>query len=591
MRRPSPRRAAAFAGFLVLVAGFAAGVWWFAYAAALSQLQERGRADLALAADRLTAELQRFRELAVLLTDHPSLAAALAAPGSAETRAEASRILAAMADKTGSRAVRLAGPDGRVLAASADAPRGSVAASPAFFRAMTGALGAEHRLAPDGARVFIYAAPVFGPEGPVAGAVIVSTDAAALELDWPADPKTVFFTDEAGLVFVTNRSELVLTARRDPPPPGARAFPAFDARTFDGHDIWRLDAGRYLPARALHLAQALPVIGMTAEILLDLTPVLRIAWAQAGGAGALGLVLAAVVFVLSERRRALAERLALEAAANAELEARVAGRTRELSQLNAELRHEIGERREAEAALKRAQADLVQAGKLSALGQMSAGLSHELNQPLMAIRSFAENAEMLIARGKPEVAAGNLARISELARRMGRIIKNLRAFARQEAVPLGDVDLVAVVDAALEIAAPKVKQAGVTLDWRRPERPVTVRGGEVRLQQVVMNLVSNAVDAMAASAERRLEIWVETDGHRARLSLRDTGPGIAEPERIFDPFYSTKQVGGPEGMGLGLSISYGLVQSFGGAIRGRNHDQGGAVFCVELDLAGLERAA
>jgi two-component system C4-dicarboxylate transport sensor histidine kinase DctB len=205
-----------------------------------------------------------------------------------------------------------------------------------------------------------------------------------------------------------------------------------------------------------------------------------------------------------------------------------------------------------------------------------------LNQPLMAIRSFAENAEAFLDRGNPEVAAQNLSRISELARRMGRIIKNLRAFAKQENEPLSDVDLVAVVDAAIEMVTSKISHAGVSLDWAAPPSAVMVRGGEVRLQQVVLNLISNAVDAMEETEDRRIEITLERKGPRVFLAVRDTGPGIAEPERIFDPFYTTKEIGSAEGMGLGLSISYGLVQSFGGQIRGRNHEEKGAIFTVEL---------
>jgi two-component system C4-dicarboxylate transport sensor histidine kinase DctB len=262
-----------------------------------------------------------------------------------------------------------------------------------------------------------------------------------------------------------------------------------------------------------------------------------------------------------------------------------------MSALNTDLRREVAERTAAEARLQKAQDDLVQAGKLSALGQMSAGISHELNQPLTAIRSFAENAQGFLDRGKPDIAAQNLGRISELARRMGRIIRNLRAFARQEDEPPKDVDIVTVIDAVLEIVAPRAAQDQVLLEWDRPAEPVIVRGGEVRLQQVILNLVTNGMDAMEDSATRIVHIAVTRNGARTRVTVRDTGPGIAEPEKIFDPFYSTKAVGAAEGMGLGLSISYGLVQSFGGAIRGRNHPDGGAVFTVELDSVLRQAAA
>jgi two-component system C4-dicarboxylate transport sensor histidine kinase DctB len=110
------------------------------------------------------------------------------------------------------------------------------------------------------------------------------------------------------------------------------------------------------------------------------------------------------------------------------------------------------------------------------------------------------------------------------------------------------------------------------------------------LQQVVLNLASNAIDAMEISAPKILTVDATVTGTSVTLSVRDTGPGITEPEKIFEPFYSTKAVGAAEGMGLGLSISYGLVQSFGGVIRGRNHPDGGAIFTVDLVPAGADKA-
>jgi two-component system C4-dicarboxylate transport sensor histidine kinase DctB len=323
------------------------------------------------------------------------------------------------------------------------------------------------------------------------------------------------------------------------------------------------------------LVKSLPVVDLRGEALVDIAPARRLAGLQAAVVVAVYLTLGALLFLAIERRRSLA-------LANAELERRVARRTRALTDANTSLRREVAERQEAEAALKRAQSDLVQAGKLSALGQMSAGISHELNQPLMAIRSFAENGAEFLARGKPERAADNLGRISELSRRMGRIIKNLRAFARQESAPSGKVDIVAVLQSAVELTENRLLQGGITLHWRRPPSPVWVMGGEVRLGQVFVNLIVNAADAMEGRPRRELFIEL-TEGNLPTVTVRDTGPGIQEPERIFDPFYSTKVVGSSDGMGVGLAISYGLVQSFGGTISGGNAPEGGAEFRVVLE--------
>lgn len=157
---------------------------------------------------------------------------------------------------------------------------------------------------------------------------------------------------------------------------------------------------------------------------------------------------------------------------------------------------------------------------------------------------------------------------------------------------MSPVDVVAVVDTVLELLEPRLRDEAIILDWVAPEMPVRVTGGEVRLQQVVMNLVTNALDAMAGQTARHLAISVAIDGGIVRLDVADNGPGLDDPDKIFDPFYSTKTVGSSEeGMGLGLSISYGLVQSFGGAIRGRNAPEGGAVFTVELNACEAREAA
>ena len=349
------------------------------------------------------------------------------------------------------------------------------------------------------------------------------------------------------------------------------------------HEIWQLGWGPYLPQEALHLTQALTVIGMVGEVLLDVRQTRALAFAQAAAVAALCLAFGSLLFLASERRRALA-------AVNMELEARVAKRTMALRETNAKLVAEATEREEAQSALRRAQDDLVQAGKLSALGQMSAGISHELNQPLMAIRSFAENAVQFMERGKPERAGQNLTRIAEMTQRMGRIIQNLRAFARQENMAQDSVDLGRVMQSVLELTAGHREAAGVALIWEAPAHDVWVRGGEVRLGQVFVNLITNAVDAMETSAERVLRVDVVASDP-VRVEFRDTGPGIEMPDKVFDPFYTTKQVGETGGMGLGLSISYGIVQSFGGQIKGSNRAEGGAMFTVTLEAAPAKAQA
>lgn len=557
-------------GLLFAVFCVAAGVFWYSGVQSLEELRRRGQSDLEVASDRLVSGLFSFRQLAVALASDPRLDRLSA------TDADLADILRGAADFSGALEFALLDRDRKVLASASQVDHQDWPEQPFVSRAFNGALGRDVAISAEfGRRVFYYASPVFSRSGAVNRVVVAVIDLEAIEADFRGSRPAVFMTDQHGVIYFSNRSELVLTDRSAGDGiGGARAAPfvAFTPREVLGFDLWSVSAGRYLPSLALHLERDLPVIGMKAEALIDVKPAVFDAALQAAAASAVILLLGTVIAVVGRQRRVLAQ-------ANQQLERRVAERTRELSDANTSLRAEITERQGAEAALRRAQEDLIQAGKLSALGKMSAGISHELNQPLMAIQSFADNATTFIERDNTETAKTNLNKISALARRMGRIIQNFRAFARQEREKVHRVDLVGIVHGAVDIAELRIKEQGAVLRLDLPQVPVWVQGGEVRLQQVIVNLISNALDAMAGRDGPRIEITL-SPGAPVRLSVRDTGPGIEQPDKVFEPFYSTKGFG--EGVGLGLSISYGLVQSFGGNIRGQNDPGGGAIFTIEL---------
>lgn len=570
------------AAFLFAVGLLSATVWSYGYRQALAQLGQRAEADLELAADRLSTQMQVYQELAVLMAEHPALDD-LKSPARRQT---AQAMLLDVADKTAAQNVIFLDRDGQVQVSAQPVLHSDMSQHSAFRRAMQGAMGNAHEmLTASGDRIYSYAAPIFGPTGQVEGALMVVADVQDVEQTWRGSTEAVFFVDAEGVVFISNRSDLLFWQRAAGQP--GLTPPHGDAVDFSSvwvgeHELWKMNWGRYLPRRALHLTLDLPVIDMTAEVLVDVAPARSRATLQAAAVAAICLAFGALLFLATERRRTLAE-------ANAVLESRVDKRTRDLTLANSALRREVAERQEAEAALKRAQADLVQAGKLSALGQMSAGISHELNQPLMAIRQFADNGAAFMSRGQSDKANENLGRISDMAARMARIIKNLKSFARNESEPMGKVDLVQVLNTAVELTEPRLREQQVTLDWDPPAHPVNAWGGEVRLAQVFVNLINNAIDAMSEQDTRHIAIAIDA-GQRLTVTVRDTGPGIEDPEKLFEPFYTTKSIGAAEGLGLGLSISYGLVQSFGGKIRGTNAVQG-AVFTVELEYFNEDQVA
>ncbi|RVU85991.1 sensor histidine kinase [Leucothrix sargassi] len=305
-----------------------------------------------------------------------------------------------------------------------------------------------------------------------------------------------------------------------------------------------------------------------------------------------GLILAIVLLVLInliQRRRRLEERMALKDAHSLELEQKVKNRTKALTETNELLEAEVLERKQAEAALRETQAGLVQATKLAALGKMSAGVSHELNQPLAAIRSYSDNAKAFIQRGNIDTASDNLQLITELTDRMGRIIKNLRTYARDESISMRPVRVSEVINDSFALLDERIQAESIKVINEISEPSPVVLAGDVRLQQVFVNLFNNAMDSMRHSDLKQLQIRTHGQGDWVHIDILDTGTGVPEAlrEHVFDPFYSTKPVG--EGMGLGLSITYGIIDQFGGKILIADNPDGGALFSVILKKAQQDK--
>ncbi|MEO0820624.1 MAG: ATP-binding protein [Pseudomonadota bacterium] len=257
-----------------------------------------------------------------------------------------------------------------------------------------------------------------------------------------------------------------------------------------------------------------------------------------------------------------------------------------LRELNARLRDEIAERRRVEAELRAAEAGLAQASKLAALGQMSAAVSHELNQPLAAMRTYLAGARLLFERERSEEGQASLGRIDGLIDRMSAITRQLKAFARKEGDELHTIDLRDAVRGALAVIAPQLEEAGVTLSTEIAERPVPVKGDQIRLEQILLNLLRNALDAVSERKERRITLALRVRGARAEAVVADTGGGVpaAAVGRLFEPFFTTKQPG--KGLGLGLAISAGIAADLSGEITADNRPGGGAQFTLGLPLAG-----
>ncbi len=231
------------------------------------------------------------------------------------------------------------------------------------------------------------------------------------------------------------------------------------------------------------------------------------------------------------------------------------------------------------------QRELVQAGKLAALGQLAAGVAHDLNQPLAALRFQAHNTAVNMKRGQVEAAAANLDKISQLSASMAKKINHLKTLARKPSRHIGKADLKTVISAALDLLQGRVRDEGINVSLDCPNHDLFVRAGENRLEQVLLNIFGNALDAMKGAAVKNLDIHIRQSHRKTRIRICDTGSGFDEETllRIFDPFFTTKTVG--EGLGLGLSISYNIIKDFGGSMKAQNHSPAGACFTIMLVTA------
>jgi C4-dicarboxylate-specific signal transduction histidine kinase len=262
------------------------------------------------------------------------------------------------------------------------------------------------------------------------------------------------------------------------------------------------------------------------------------------------------------------------------LKKRVREKTDHLSRINVRLRQEVSERR-------KVQNELVQAGKLAALGQLSAGIAHEMNQPLSAMRYYLHNAKKLLEKGAVDIHEKNLEKVGELIERMAKMISHLKTFARWRTNKLKAVDALAALDRALVLLAVKIENNGVDISRKTDVDKTTVYADSIRLEQVFVNVISNAIDAVTGNepGERQVIIELTETDDTIVTGVIDNGSGIKPEnlEAVFDPFFTTKEVG--KGLGLGLSISFNIIKGFGGSIVASQEENGLTRFSISLQKA------
>lgn len=583
--RPAPRRwllPVLIALAIVALATFAGDRWSRAQATRLTDAAAETTANSHAAL--LASELQKFRLLPLVLVEFPDVRAALSGSASAPGRLDAR--LEQLAARTDAANLYVIDANGRTVAASNyRTPTSFVGQNysfrPYFRDAMRRGASELFALGTVSGRPGLYLARRVDDGGRALGVVVVKVEFDTVEAAWARSSGASFVVGAQNVVLITSRADWRFRSIGPVAPATAEAA----RRTLQFGGITPLPAPLVVSGRdAIAGAERFRIGVVEAPIagarLIHLTPfapaltsarTLALLWGL--GAMLCAGIVGAVLVRAAERRR-------LQREAHARLEREVAARTAELRDANERLRIESDERIATDRRYRAAREELAQANRLGTLGQITAGVAHEINQPVAAIRTFAENGATLIDRGADGAARENLGRIVALADRIGTITAELRGFARKR-TPSGGIATLGDILDGLSILIGERARGRITVHADGAVRAMRLVGDRVRIEQILVNLIQNALDAIG-DADGRITVDAATDTSTMTITVADTGPGVAPDIRdaLFTPFTSGK----PSGLGLGLAIARDIAREFGGDLILRP-DGPGARFALTLKVA------
>ena len=534
----------------------------------------RNRAELRLAlySGNMLSELQRTSVVPLLLADDPAIRDALLKGNFSDTTLR----LIEVQEEIGVASIVLLDEKGMTVGATDRNLLGSDhAADPSFVNAKKTRETVFSAAPIDGGGFEFTYSRVIETNGQTLGVIVVGVDMMKHERAWSGLQDAVLVTDAEGTVILatepTWRNQSVDVALKEAESPSA-----FD-RALKGAADWAQNPpDAYVSGEAVLRTEArVPFQGWKMLTFTAYDSVReRVNGVLALEIMGFAILLAVTFYMLSRRAWSQSVSLQRESA--------------ELRMLNARLQREIAEREKVQKNLEVAELTLAQSSKLAALGEMSAAVSHELNQPLAAMKTYLAGARLLLQRKRPEEALSSFQRIDDLIDRMGAITRQLKSYARKGGEAFEPVDMRASVSNALAMMEPQLKARVVRITRSVPRGPVMVMADKVRLEQVIINLLRNALDACKDIRAPQIDLILSA-GETATLTVRDNGHGIKELEQVFEPFYTTKKPG--EGVGLGLAISSGIVTDLGGRLTARNAEGGGAVFEMQLPILGGEAKA
>lgn len=533
----------------------------------------RNRAELRLAlySGNILSELRRNAIVPQLLARDPALIGAL---NSSDYTSSTQRLIS-FVEEIGAASLMLLDRDGRSVAATDRNKLQSLhRAEPYFVDAIRSNGTVFSVIAREsGGYSFMYSRRVES-NSEVLGVVVVEVDLQKFERAWAGISDAVLITNSEGIIILSTeprwRGLQEQEALQRQPPSGAisRAIQAtVDWSTVPGDVFLRGEAVMRTQARITFRGWQMASFTSYASVRERVNGVLAL---EIMGFA----ILLALAFYFLNRKTAV--RMALFQRESAELR-----------QLNIRLQREVAEREKVQENLAFAEQTLAQSSKLAALGEMSAAVSHELNQPLAAMRTYLAGAKLLVGRGRPEEALASFQRIDDLIGRMGSITRQLKSYARKGGDELAPVNLGDALASSLSMMEPQLRQRLVQINKTLPPEPVMVMADRVRVEQVMINLLRNALDATKSVEDPQVDVLLAA-GETAMLTVRDNGQGIEDLDALFEPFYTTKQPG--DGVGLGLAISSGIVNDLGGRMTARNAVHGGAVFEIRLPILHEEGA-
>jgi two-component system C4-dicarboxylate transport sensor histidine kinase DctB len=550
----------------ILVTGLASVLAWV-LAGQLITARLRAELDqtLLLTSRAVQAEIDRFRALPEVAGEDARIRAALTDPSALDS---ANRYLETISAHAGASELFLIDDRGLTIAASNWAQPGSFVGQdygfrPYFRQAMQQGSGQFYAIGvTTGVPGFFLSTRVSSgvSAGGQTGVLVVKLDLRSLQQTWRTAGADVALVDAAGVVFLSGREDWLYRPLAPLTPEGLSELA--QTRAYDGVDLAGADpllprAPLGADATGSDWIARLSSLSGTGWRLIAARPASAVTRAAAGWAVAtalLALFVAGLFHAWDQRRQIVALRLSQ----SQKLEAMVATRT-------ADLGREVEARRQAEADLRATQENLIHAEKMAALGRMSTAIVHEISQPLAAMEATLTSAELSMPPGETAIAP-RLATARGLIRRMQRTIKHLKSFGRKEAGERSVIDLRQALASALELVTPRARAVGVTPRLVLPDESALVLAGSVRMEQVVVNLLLNALDAVEGRKDADIALQLSISAGEVALSVRDNGHGIA-PEamsRVTEPFFSTRT--GGEGLGLGLSICKAIVTEFGGAL-------------------------